>query len=188
LVEAYLGLSGDEILYVGDHLYGDVHYSKALLRWRTALILQELESEVRALIGFLPSQRRLGDLMTKKEHLEAKLSALRLAALRAKEGYAPPMFDVVDADSEIAETRNEILRLDDSIAPLAIEAGRLRNDAWGLTMRAGADKSLLARQVERYADIYTSRVSNLLYPGPYATFRVGRLDLPHDPHPPHEIH
>jgi hypothetical protein len=48
-------------------------------------------------------------------------------------------------------------------------------------MRAGADKSLLARQVERYADIYTSRVSNLLYPGPYAMFRIGRLDLPHDP-------
>jgi hypothetical protein len=55
-------------------------------------------------------------------------------------------------------------------------------------MRAGADKSLLARQVERYADIYTSRVSNLLYPGPYATYRTSRLDLPHDPHPPHEVH
>jgi len=48
LVEEFLGVSGDEILYVGDHLFGDVHYSKELLRWRTALILQELESEVRA--------------------------------------------------------------------------------------------------------------------------------------------
>ena len=36
-------------------------------------------------------------------------------------------------------------------------------------------------QIERYADIYTSRVSNLLFPGPYATFRMGRLALPHDP-------
>jgi len=188
LVEESLGLSGDEILYVGDHLYGDVHYSKALLRWRTALILQELESEVRALGEFLPTQRRLGELMKEKEHLEAQLSALRLAALRQREGYAEPMFTVENSDSAIEETRNEIIALDDVIAPLAVAAGRLVNETWGLMMRAGADKSLLARQVERYADVYTSRVSNLLYPGPYATFRSDRLDLPHDPHPPHGVH
>ena len=186
LVEEFLGLSGDQILYVGDHLYGDVHFSKALLRWRTALILQELESEIRALQGFLPSQRLLGELMEQKEQLEARLSALRLAALRSRSGHAAPMTDVPDVATSITATRDELLALDDEIAPLAIEAGHLRSPAWGLMMRAGADKSLLARQVERYADIYTSRVSNLLYPGPYAMFRIGRLDLPHDPHPPHE--
>lgn len=188
LVEEYLGLSGDEILYVGDHLYGDVHFSKALLRWRTALILQELESEVLALQGFLSDQRRLADLMEEKGALEARLSALRLASLRSRDGYATPMIDIPDVGAAITETRDEILALDDVIAPLAIEAGRLRSETWGLMMRAGADKSLLARQVERYADIYTSRVSNLLYPGPYAMFRIERLDLPHDPHPPHEAH
>jgi hypothetical protein len=187
LVEEFLGLSGDQILYVGDHLYGDVHFSKALLRWRTALILQELESEIRALEGFLPSQRLLGELMENKEQLEARLSALRLAALRSKSGYAAPMTDVPDVATAITKTRDELLALDDEIAPLAIEAGHLRSPAWGLMMRAGADKSLLARQVERYADIYTSRVSNLLFPGPYAMFRIGRLDLPHDPHPPHKV-
>jgi HAD superfamily 5'-nucleotidase-like hydrolase len=185
LVEEYLGLSGDQILYVGDHLYGDVHYSKALLRWRTALILQELESEVRALWTFLPAQERLGELMTQKEGLEARLSALRLATLRARDGYTDPMVDVSNADVAMEITRNELLALDDVIAPLAIEAGHLRNEAWGLMMRAGADKSLFARQVEKYADIYTSRVSNLLFPGPYAIYRIGRLDLPHDPHPKH---
>src|SRR3990170_2105570 len=34
-LEDHLGVSGDEILYVGDHLYSDVSVSKALLRWRT---------------------------------------------------------------------------------------------------------------------------------------------------------
>ena len=186
LVEEYLGLSGDQILYVGDHLYGDVHFSKGLLRWRTALILQELESEIRALEGFLPHQYLLGELMEQKEALEARLSALRLASLRMRGGHATPMIDVPDVSVAITETRDELLELDDVIAPLAIEAGHLRNEAWGLMMRAGADKSLLARQVERYADIYTSRVSNLLYPGPYAMFRIGRLDLPHDPQQPYE--
>src|SRR5678816_1445321 len=28
LVEAHLGLSGDEVLYIGDHIYGDVHVVK----------------------------------------------------------------------------------------------------------------------------------------------------------------
>lgn len=185
LVEENLGLSGDEILYVGDHLYGDVHYSKALLRWRTALILQELESEVRALTGFLPKQEQLAALMKQKGELEARLSALRLAVLRARDGYTDPMVDVSNADASVINTKEELRALDDLIVPLAIEASRLRNEDWGLMMRAGADKSLLARQVEKYADIYTSRVSNLLFPGPYATYRIGRLDLPHDPHATH---
>ena len=54
-------------------------------------------------------------------------------------------------------------------------------------MRAGADKSLFARQVERYADIYTSRVANFLEPGPYAMLRAGRLEMPHDPHGDHYL-
>ncbi len=47
-------------------------------------------------------------------------------------------------------------------------------------MRAGIDKSLFARQVERHADVYTSRVSNFLAVGPFALLRAGRLSLPHD--------
>ena len=39
-IEEYLGMSGDEILYVGDHIFADVNISKSLLRWRTALIVR----------------------------------------------------------------------------------------------------------------------------------------------------
>ncbi len=35
LVERTLGVSGAEILFVGDHLFGDVNASKLALRWRT---------------------------------------------------------------------------------------------------------------------------------------------------------
>ena len=52
------------------------------------------------------------------------------------------------------------MELDDRIAPLARESGGLRNATWGPLMRAGNDKSLFARQVEHYADVYMSRVSN----------------------------
>ena len=185
-VEESLGLSGDQILYVGDHLFGDVHISKAYLRWRTALILRELESEVSALEAFLPSQLKLEDLMAHKARLEARIAALRLVMLREREGYAAPASVGEDAGARLESAREELVALDEDIAPLARASGRLRHDAWGPLMRAGLDKSLFARQVERYADIYTSRVSNFLYPGPYALFRAGRLDLPHDPHPAHD--
>jgi HAD superfamily 5'-nucleotidase-like hydrolase len=186
LVEQSLGLSGDEILYVGDHLFGDVHFSKGLLRWRTALILRELETEIDALIEFLPRQNRLEDLMGRKEELEAELSALRLSTQRERLGYAEAPVEGADVRTELERVRRQLAQLDEEIAPHAIAGGRLRNEVWGPLMRAGADKSLFARQVERYADIYTSRVSNFLYPGPFAIFRSGRRDLPHDPHPPHE--
>lgn len=46
MVEKSLNIHGDEILYVGDHIYTDVSQSKVHLRWRTALICRELEEEV----------------------------------------------------------------------------------------------------------------------------------------------
>lgn len=181
LLEESLGLIGDEILYVGDHLYGDVHYSKALRRWRTALILQELEAEIRALAEFKPTQARLSGLIDQRQRLETRLRAEQLAQLRATEGHSDPLGPGEDHLASIAETEAELSRLNTLMAPLKDEASRLQNQGWGTLTRAKQDKSLFFRQIERYADIYTSRVSNLLYPGPYANFRMGRLPLPHDP-------
>jgi 5'-nucleotidase len=181
LLEESLGLTGDEILYVGDHLYGDVHYSKALRRWRTALILQELEAEIHALAEFKPTQARLSELVERRQELETRLGAQQLARLRAAEGHADPRGSSEDHLASIAETEAELSQLSQLMAPLKDQASRLQNHGWGTLTRAKQDKSLFFRQIERYADIYTSRVSNLLYPGPYATFRMGRLALPHDP-------
>jgi len=179
-IEDFLGLSGDEILYVGDHLFGDVHFSKALLRWRTALILRELESEVAGLQGFRDQEIRLETLMAEKSVLETEMSAVRLALQRERLGYAPPPEGVAADEARLAELRERIIALDEEITPLAVAASRLRNEAWGPLMRAGIDKSLFARQVEKYADCYTSRVANFLDVSPFALMRAARLDLPHD--------
>jgi hypothetical protein len=74
----------------------------------------------------------------------------------------------------------EAARIDAEVAPLARAASQLGNRTWGPLMRAGNDKSLFARQVERYADVYLSRVSNLLAATPYAYLRAARGSLPHD--------
>jgi HAD superfamily 5'-nucleotidase-like hydrolase len=181
LVERHLGLSGDEILYVGDHIYGDVHVSKSILRWRTGLIVREIEAEIAAEEGSLEAQEQLAALMVRKEHLEQQSWALRLAVQRIKGGYGPQL-DAPEAEitERMNELRAEIAVLDAAISPLARAAGEIENQRWGLLMRAGNDKSHLARQVERSADIYTSRVSNFLLHTPFAYLRPPRGTLPHD--------
>jgi 5'-nucleotidase len=176
-LEESLGLSGDQILYVGDHLFSDVHVSKALLRWRTALIIRELESEIRDQNDFVPTERKLQALMDRKEDMQRRLSLLRLErqqAMAAGDDHSG-LTRAVDA------LRADIVALDEDIAPLAKAAGQLRNQAWGPLMRSGNDKSLFARQVERYADVYTSRASNFRDATPYAFLRAARGSLPHDP-------
>jgi HAD superfamily 5'-nucleotidase-like hydrolase len=178
-VEATLGLAGDEILYVGDHLFGDVHVSKALLRWRTALIMRELEDELADAERFVADEARLRQLMADKAALEDELAGLRLARARHRAG-GDPDGRVRPLQGEIDRLVGRLRSLDELIAPLARAAGELGNQAWGPLMRAGHDKSLFARQVERYADVYTSRVSNLGRRTPYAYLRAARTSLPHD--------
>jgi 5'-nucleotidase len=174
LVETTLGLTGDEILYVGDHLFGDVHVSKAALRWRTALIMRELEDEIGDAATFVDHQRDLDDLMAAKAALEDDIAQARLGRTRARSVHEPAPVAPLEA------LLTQLRELDDRIAPLARAANELGNPAWGPLMRAGHDKSLFARQVERYADIYTSRVSNLGLRTPYAYLRAARTSLPHD--------
>jgi 5'-nucleotidase len=179
-LEQHLGLHGAEILYVGDHLYSDVSVTKMLLRWRTALVLREMESEVEAAEEFRARETRLQALMGTKGRLERELAHARLDALRERGGYAPPVGDPDTANTRSEEIRARLAELDAEIAPLAMAAGVLRNAAWGPLMRSGNDKSLFARQVERYADVYTSRVSNFLMATPFGYLRAARGNLPHD--------
>ncbi len=181
LVERYLGSSGDEILYVGDHMWGDVHVSKSALRWRTALILRELEDEVAALESFEPTQARLRGLMADKEQVELEQCRLRLALQRAKGGYGPAGGPTLpEVERGLSRCRERLEKLDAELAPLAQSSDEVSSRRWGPLLRAGNDKSHLARQVETYADIYTSRVSNFLFRTPFAYLRSVHGNLPHD--------
>lgn len=181
MVEESLGLTGEQMLYVGDHMFSDVRISKKIVRWRTALILRELEEEIQALQGFEADQHRLSEMMARKIQLEAAFSELRLEAQRNRIGYGPQTDRSPDVLEAAMQTlRSRLVELDDQIAPLAQDVGRLRNPNWGLLLRAGNDKSHLASQLERYADIYTSRVSNFLHATPFVYLRSQRGSLPHD--------
>lgn len=177
-VERFLGVEGDEILYVGDHIFSDVHVSHKVQRWRTALVLRELEAELDAIAAFSEKQRQLEELMARKEELEAEYCQLKLALQRIGTGRATG--DQTAIQAQLSALRTTLTELDAKIGPLAKASGEQSNPAWGLLLRAGNDKSHLARQVERYADIYLSRVSNFLHATPYAYLRSVRGSLPHD--------
>jgi len=181
LVEESLGLRGEEILYVGDHLFVDVNVSKKVLRWRTALVVRELEKEIEEFQAFAEKQDELSTLMEKKERLEAEFSAKRLRRQRLKKEYGgPDGEDAAALEAQMQDIRTRLVAIDEQIAPLAKASSRLVNDNWGPLMRTGKDKSLFARQVERYADVYTGRVSNFLHHTPFTYLRSHRGSLPHD--------
>lgn len=186
MVESSLNVHGDEILYVGDHIYTDVSQSKVHLRWRTALICRELEEEYNALIHSQQERATLIDLINKKEVLGDLFNQLRLALQRRTEGRpAQTLAATHMEDNELTESMQKLLlvmqRLDQKIGPMLDEDGELFNKRWGYLSRAGLwDKSHLMRQIEKYADIYTSRVSNFLHYTPFMYFRAQEQNLAHD--------
>ncbi len=181
LVEETFGLQGGEIMYVGDHVESDVHATKSILRWRTGLVLRELEKELACLKRFRKDQMELSKMMIEKAKLEQEHLQLKICVQRAEHRYGPvSALSVAELMNRIGELKEKIADLNDRISPLAQKAQEMFNPRWGLLTRAGIDKSYLARQVEGYADIYTSRVSNFLYQTPFAYLRSTRSSLPHD--------
>ncbi|MBN1605321.1 MAG: HAD-IG family 5'-nucleotidase [Polyangiaceae bacterium] len=179
LVETSLGVEPDHVLYIGDHIFADVHVSKDLLRWRTGLVVRELEHELGALLDFGADQVELDARMADKALLEHQFAWLRTELLRAAErGRAGSERE--ELERRLRAVRSRLIELDQRVAPLAKQSNELANPVWGPLMRCGNDKSHLARQIERYADIYMSRVSNLLPYTPFAYLRAPRVTLPHD--------
>jgi uncharacterized protein (UPF0335 family) len=157
------------VLYVGDHMWGDVHVSKSALRWRTALVLRELEAEIEALEAFEPRQARLRELMARKERLELEQARLRLELQRIRGAYAPRSgLPIQEIERALGKHREQLERLDEEIAPLAQASDEVGNARWGSLLRAGNDKSHLARQVETYADV-TPPGLNFLFRTPSPT-------------------
>jgi hypothetical protein len=182
LVEESLGLTGEELMYVGDHIFTDVNISKSISRWRTALVIRELEEEIAITDAFLPQQAELAKLMVEKEEMESENCSLRLSALRIQQEQGSPDKEEIERlQQSMSNLHEKIVALDLRIAPIAQASGQLLNANWGLLMRTGIDKSHLARQIESYADIYTARVSNFLFVTPFAFLRSSRGNLPHDP-------
>ena len=181
--------SSSQVLYVGDHIFTDVNMAKRGLSWRTCMILQELELEVEGLERGRERTLKLQRLFRNKDEHSAVLNFLQTkldgrgeldegelveGAIDAASGCGDSgEGNDCDAGSDAEEHARLLSRLsqlrasldvvESEISGLLWDDGAHVNRYWGYTTRAGfADKSHLMRQIEKYADIYTSRVSNFL--------------------------
>ncbi|MCK4414535.1 MAG: HAD-IG family 5'-nucleotidase [Candidatus Eisenbacteria sp.] len=187
-LEHALGLSGDEILYFGDHTYGDIMKSKRSCGWRTAMIIRSLEDEITHLQAAREEwsaregiERRLDRLAASRDFLERAIEGevsaeavrrfMRAAGLRGgvaqlrrhAQGLAQQMRTLV------AEAEGLEMRFEESFNPY-----------WGPIFRAGREVSHFGSQIEDFACIYTSRVSNFLNYPMDKYFVTGHVLMPHE--------
>lgn len=166
-----LGLDGDEILYLGDHIYGDVVSIKKTFNWRTALVLDPLKEEIEAIKKSAPIQAEIDKQMSIKESLEHKLNDIDIRKTELHENVSK---------EELNLLFNEIDKVNSTISELLEQHKKFFNPYWGEMMRAGLEESRFADQVEKYACIYMTKVADLISYSPRTYFRPFRRTLPHE--------
>lgn len=166
-----LKVSGDEILYVGDHIYGDILRLKKDCNWRTALVVEELDDELAALRKVRPLDMRIQALMTEKEPFEQQVNKILTAN---KESGAPVDQKTLDG------LQDRIGSVDSKLRELIKKHQEHFNPYWGEVMRIGSEESYFASQVERYACIYMPKLEDFFAVSPRTYLRANRSLLPHE--------
>ncbi|KAJ8613155.1 hypothetical protein CTAYLR_004816 [Chrysophaeum taylorii] len=169
--------SGSQLLYVGDHIFSDVLRSKRSLGWRTALVVPELEDEIRVALSLKKLNRDVDRRIAECDAAETLADEIRRAAL-VKHHLDDQDKRRQDALLNEAEIRKNQAR--DALRVARAHAHSEFHEEWGSIFRAGHIASRFAKQVVDYACIYTSRASNLLRTSPYRHFRPHADSLPHD--------
>ena len=168
---ADLSLDGDDILYIGDHIYGDILRLKKDCNWRTAMIIEELEHEIDQNKKAEPLITEIDRMMLQKEPLEDELTELMTLKY---EKSAQTNEKRIDALQE------QITEIDSQISQLIKKQLSFYNPNWGQLMRSGNEESYFAYQMERYACVYMSKVENLFELSPRTYFRAPRRPLSHE--------
>src|SRR3990167_1328078 len=166
-----LHLNGDEILYIGDHIYGDVLRLKKDCNWRTALVVEELGAEIASQQQAFPIQKKISEAMQVKVGFEEQYTLL--CSQRIDE-------QTDKYDESINEVQQKITVLDKNISELLKEQHQWFNPFWDRVFRAGAEESYFAYQVEHYACIYIESLASFLQHSPLSYFRANRRPLAHD--------
>jgi 5'-nucleotidase len=188
--ERIVGVAGDRVLYVGDHIYGDVLRAKKESAWRTLMIIQELTDELSAMVRLSPEIARVDKLEQRLSSLhdslrerqamlktlqrlleEPELSAERRVELEAARVRVKHGVERIRAQLKLVEVEHETLEA---------EVDRAFHPFWGSALKAESELSSFGEQVERYACLYTDRVTNLLSYMASHYFRGPRHRMAHE--------
>jgi HAD superfamily 5'-nucleotidase-like hydrolase len=191
-LEQQLQAFGDEILYVGDHIYGDILRSKKNVSWRTLLLipelgaaLQRLEAHAQELQDYLRSEtlrrrdlQRISFLLDKlnriREHRHLLASRLSPEALHALDR------DAAQIKGELEATQIRSLAQEEAVSHLDQRLEAAFNPRWGSIFRDGYEQTRFADQIQQYACAYTGRISNLYFLDPCAALYAPVPTLPHE--------
>ncbi|KAK2871335.1 hypothetical protein QQF64_002506 [Cirrhinus molitorella] len=149
-----LDVRGKDILYVGDHIFGDILKSKKRQGWKTFLVVPELVKEL---------------------HVWADKASM-FEELRHLDIFLAELYQHLDSGSQecpdISAIQNRI--------QMVTYGMDLCYGKMGSLLRCGSTKTLFASQLLRYADIYSTSCLNLLnYPFSFL-FRAPLVLLPHE--------
>jgi hypothetical protein len=187
--EQALDVPQDRVLYVGDHIHGDVLRAKKESAWRTMMVIQEMNAELAALAKVAPWVERLAEQTAQREGLndairehQARIKTLGSRLAELPEEVAAPELAAnrarlrKSADQLRGRLRGLELDQDDLEARIAREF----HAGWGSLFKEGTELSSFGHQVEVFACLYTSRVSNLAAYSPTHYFRSPRDLMPHE--------
>jgi 5'-nucleotidase len=188
--EQLTGLRGDHVMYVGDHIYGDIVQSKKTSLWRTCMIVQEIEDEIvytdtrREEIALLSElELAVARLDDEVSGSKGQLNALERRLERAQ--LADHERGPLEEERRASKARLDVLRR--ALREATTIARELEDDLetgfnpyWGLMFKEGCENSKFGEQIEQYACVYTSRVSNFLHYSPTHYLRSPRDNMPHE--------
>jgi HAD superfamily 5'-nucleotidase-like hydrolase len=182
--ERLVGVRGSSVLYVGDHIYGDILRSKKETSWRTAMIIQELDAEIAALEVCAIELGRIRELHEQRAKIEDELRFYQaqfkeLGKLANGDG-SDRVADRARVKRAIDRLRAELRRIDQEHALLHERVDRTFHPYWGSLLKEENEMSGFGLQVSSYADIYMRRVSSLLGYSPQQFFRSPHDLMPHE--------
>jgi hypothetical protein len=190
-LEAKIKVRGDHILYVGDHIFGDVLRAKKESAWRTLMIIQEMTEELDAMERFGTELSRLHKLAQRRESLYDGLrdrqALAKSVVRRLEQDDSLSVEDRVELKAArqrlkraIARVRAQLRAIDAEHAQLEQHLEHAYHPYWGSPFKAESELSSFGEQVERYACLYTDRVTNLVGYSPSHFFRGPRHRMAHE--------
>ncbi|VDK39200.1 unnamed protein product [Taenia asiatica] len=171
-----IGARGKDVLYTGDHLFGDILRSKKKVGWRTFLVIPELTNEIYV-------WKKKKELFDRLQYLDNKLADTYKYAFFTVCEKSDPKTGQLDMNIETCE-QPDVDSLRREIRAVAQEMERSYG-LLGSIFRSGSRHTFFSSQAMRYADIYSFSCFNLLhYPLCYM-FRAPTMLMPHESTVPH---
>lgn len=171
ILTADLNLDADEILYIGDHIYGDVVRLKKDCSWRTALVMEELGDEIVKGKVAKEHEDQISRLMEEKLPIEIEIDQLICDRIENSTDIHEETIDKLIA---------KVAELDKQISISIREMNKAYNPYWGEVLRVGIEESFIAYQMERFACIYMAKLSDFFTQSPRSYFRSIKKEMPHE--------